>query len=72
MVSFLLYIVKGGAVMKVNYPIKNAFEMKVIKEELKPFGGRCAKVVDGNLEYQIKDENKDAAYEHLKGRGIIS
>ncbi|MDP4103457.1 MAG: hypothetical protein Q8935_00775 [Bacillota bacterium] len=58
--------------MKVNYPIKNAFEMKVIKEELKPFGGRCAKVVDGILEYQIKDENKDAAYEHLKDKGIIS
>jgi hypothetical protein len=58
--------------MKVNYPINNDIEIKVIKDELKPFGGRCAKVVDGVLEYQIKDENKDAAFEHLKGKGIIS
>lgn len=58
--------------MKVNYPVNAAVEIKVIKEELKPFGGRCAKVVEGQLEYQIKDENKDAAFEHLKGKGIIS
>lgn len=58
--------------MKVNYPIKNSVEIKVIKEELKPFGGRCAKIVEGILEYQIKDENKDAAYEHLKGKEIVS
>jgi hypothetical protein len=58
--------------MKVNYPIKNAVEIKVIKEELKPFGGRCAKVVEGILEFQIKDENQEAAYEHLKVKGIIS
>ncbi len=58
--------------MKVNYPINDNAEIKVIKEELKPFGGRCAKIVEGNLEYQIKDENKDAAYEHLKDKGIIA
>lgn len=58
--------------MKVNYPVNNAVEIKVIKEELKPFGGRCAKIVEGMLEYQIKDENKEAAYDHLKGKGIIS
>jgi hypothetical protein len=58
--------------MKVNYPISNTVEIKVIKEELKPFGGRCAKIVEGVLEYQIKDENKNAAYEHLKEKGIIS
>lgn len=58
--------------MKVNYPVNNAVEIKVIKEELKPFGGRCAKIVEGMLEYQIKDENKEAAYDYLKGKGIIS
>jgi hypothetical protein len=58
--------------MKVNYPIHNVVEIKVIKDELKPFGGRCAKITEGILEYQIKDENKEAAYEHLKEKGIVS
>jgi hypothetical protein len=57
--------------MKVTYPIKGTAEMKVIKEELKPFGGRCAKVVENSLEYQIKEENQIAAYEHLKEKGYI-
>lgn len=57
--------------MKVNYPVKEAVDIKVVKEALKPFGGRCAKFVEGNLEYQIKDENESAAYELLKDRGIV-
>lgn len=58
--------------MKVNYPIKETVDIKVIKETLKPFGGRCAKVVEGNLEYQIKEENQTAAYDCLKEKGYIS
>lgn len=57
--------------MKVNYPVKDANDIKVIKEALKPFGGRCAKIVEGKLEYQIKEENQNAAYEHLKEKGYI-
>lgn len=57
--------------MKVLYPIKNQVDIKVVKETLKPFGGRCAKIVDGNLEYQIKDENQTAAYEALKDKAHI-
>lgn len=57
--------------MKVSYPVKEAADIKVIKEELKPFGGRCAKFVEGNLEYQVKDENESAAYESLKEKGYI-
>lgn len=57
--------------MKVNYPIKEAVDIKVIKETLKPFGGRCAKFVEGKLEYQIKDENENAAYEVLKEKGYV-
>jgi hypothetical protein len=52
--------------MKVTYPINAIAEVKVIKEELKPFGGRCAKIVENVLEFQIKEENQTAAYEHLK------
>jgi hypothetical protein len=29
------------------------------------------KIVDGNLEYQIKDENQTAAYEALKDKAYI-
>jgi hypothetical protein len=57
--------------MKVKYPVKEEFDIKKIKEELKPFGGRCAKVVEGELEYQIQEENKDAAYGLLKEKGYI-
>lgn len=57
--------------MKVNYPVKELVEIKVIKEALKPFGGRCAKYVEESLEYQIKDENETAAYELLKEKGYI-
>jgi hypothetical protein len=57
--------------MKVNYPIKGSVDLKVIKEELKPFGGRCAKIVGDTLEYQIKEENQSEAYEQLKGKGFI-
>lgn len=57
--------------MKVNYSVKEVVDIKVIKEALKPFGGRCAKVIEGTLEYQIKDENQTVAYETLKEKGYI-
>lgn len=57
--------------MKVNYPVKDVTDIKVIKEALKPFGGRCAKVVEGNLEYQIKEENQESAYQLLKEKGYV-
>jgi hypothetical protein len=57
--------------MKVNYPIKNSVDVKEIKEALKPFGGRCAKIVEGTLEYQIKEENESAAYDDLKSKGYV-
>lgn len=57
--------------MKVNYPIEGSQDIKAIKEALKPFGGRCAKIVEGKLEFQIKEENQDAAYSKLKEKGII-
>lgn len=57
--------------MKVNYPVKNEVNIKEVKELLKQFGGRCAKYVDGTLEYQVKDENEKAAYEALKEKAIV-
>ena len=57
--------------MKVQYPVKGTFDIKEIKAELKPFGGRCAKFVEDKLEFQIGDENKDAAYQHMKEKGYI-
>lgn len=57
--------------MKVSYEIKDAFDIKEIKELLKPFGGRCAKVDGSQLIYQIKDENESQALEVLKEKGFI-
>ncbi|MDP4087095.1 MAG: hypothetical protein Q8934_21265 [Bacillota bacterium] len=57
--------------MKVNYSIKNPVDIKEIKESLKPFGGRCAKIIEDTLEYQIKEEQEAAAYAHLKEIGMI-
>ncbi|WP_246042024.1 hypothetical protein [Robertmurraya kyonggiensis] len=57
--------------LKVNYPVKEAMDIKKIKELLKPLGGRCAKIVEGNLEYQIKDEFEADAYHLLKEKEII-
>ena len=57
--------------MKVSYPLKGNANLKEIKEILKPYGGRCAKIADGTLEYQIKDENQNAAYQALKEKGYI-
>lgn len=57
--------------MKVFYPIKSMVDVKEIKETLKPFGGRCAKIVEGTLEYQIKEENENGAYVCLKEKGYI-
>ena len=42
--------------MKVHYPVKEEVDIKLIKETLKPFGGRCAKYVDGQL--NIKSRKK--------------
>ncbi|WP_179301866.1 hypothetical protein [Neobacillus jeddahensis] len=57
--------------MKVFYPMKSTFDVKEIKETLKPFGGRCAKIVDGTLEYQIKEENEQDAHVCLQEKGYI-
>jgi hypothetical protein len=57
--------------MKVNYPLVNAVEIKEIKEILKPFGGRCAKIVESTLEYQISEESREEAYQSLKEKGYI-
>lgn len=57
--------------MKVHYPVKEITDIKEVKAALKPFGGRCAKVVDGKLEYQIKDENVESAYTELKQKGYV-
>lgn len=57
--------------MKVSYPFKGNADIKEIKESLKPFGGRCAKIVEGTLEYQVKDENEQAAYAAMKEKGYI-
>ncbi|HHY74012.1 MAG TPA: hypothetical protein GX497_12500 [Bacillus bacterium] len=57
--------------MKVNYDLKAPIDVKEIKEVLKPFGGRCAKINDGKLEYQIKEENEAEAYNCLKEKGYI-
>lgn len=57
--------------MKVNYSLKKSADLKEIKELLKPYGGRCAKINEGSLEYQVKEENESAAYESLKSQGFI-
>ncbi|MNC80175.1 hypothetical protein D3C75_1328740 [compost metagenome] len=57
--------------MKVCYPFKGNADIKEIKESLKPFGGRCAKIVEGALEFQIQEDNQEAAYEALKNKGYI-
>ncbi|WP_169824128.1 hypothetical protein [Anaerobacillus alkalidiazotrophicus] len=57
--------------MKVSYEIKTEFDIKDVKELLKPFGGRCAKVDGTSLVYQIKDENEKKAFEALKEKGYI-
>jgi len=57
--------------MKVNYSLKTSAELKEIKELLKPYGGRCAKIIDNKLEYQIKEENEEEALTLLKEKGYI-
>lgn len=57
--------------MKVNYPMKTNVDLKLVKEALKPFGGRCAKIADGKLEYQIKEESEKEAYTFLKEKGYV-
>ena len=57
--------------MKVTYELKQPADLKAIKEMLKPYGGRCAKVLEGTLEYQIKEENESAALDELKKQGLI-
>lgn len=58
--------------MKVKYPVKDATaDIKEIKAELKPFGGRCAKIVGDKLEYLVEADNKEGAYEHLKEKGFV-
>lgn len=57
--------------MKVNYPLKTPADLKEIKEILKPYGGRCAKIADEKIEYQIKEEMEADAVKALKDKGII-
>lgn len=57
--------------MKVSYEIKGSFDIKEVKELLKPFGGRCAKVEGSQLVYQIKDENEGQALLALKEKGYV-
>ncbi|MNE74258.1 hypothetical protein D3C76_284690 [compost metagenome] len=57
--------------MKVSYTFKGTADIQEVKESLKPYGGRCAKIVEGTLEYQIKEDNQEAAYEALKNKGYI-
>lgn len=57
--------------MKVFYDLKTTADLKEIKEMLKPFGGRCAKITNGKLEYQIKEEKEQEALEALKEKGIV-
>ncbi|MFV9510126.1 hypothetical protein [Tepidibacillus sp. LV47] len=57
--------------MKVVYDLKIPAELKAIKELLKPYGGRCAKIVDGKLEYQIKEEKEQEALQALKEKGLV-
>lgn len=57
--------------MKVNYPVKPNVDLKIVKETLKPLGGRCAKIDNGMLEYQIKEDKEKEAYELLKEKGLI-
>ncbi|TCS84570.1 hypothetical protein [Tepidibacillus fermentans] len=57
--------------MKVFYDLKMPVELKEIKEILKPYGGRCAKINDGKLEYQIKEEKEQEALQALKEKGLV-
>ncbi len=57
--------------MKVLYELKMPADLKQIKEMLKPYGGRCAKIVEGKLEYQIKEEQEEAALKELKEKGLV-
>lgn len=57
--------------MKINYELKTPVSLKEIKEFLKPFGGRCAKITDNVLEFQIKEENEQEVNHALKEKGYI-
>nr|WP_295969818.1 hypothetical protein [uncultured Bacillus sp.] len=58
--------------MKVHYPIKEIIDIKEVKAVIKPFGGRCAKIVEDTLEYQIKEENETEAYAAIKEKGFVN
>lgn len=57
--------------MKVQYSLKKEVPLAQVKEWLKPFGGRCAKVNEGKLEYQIKEDQEKAAQKFLAEQGVI-
>ncbi len=56
---------------KVTYPLKKEADLKEIKETLKEYGGRCAKVIGEDLEYQVKDEQAADALKALKKKGYV-
>jgi hypothetical protein len=58
--------------MKVQYPVAAEANIKAVKDMLKPFGGRCAKIVEGQLEYLISEDKEQEAYTELKEKGIVS
>ncbi len=57
--------------MKVSYPLKKEADIKEIKETLKVYGGRCAKVIGEELEYQVKDEQAEDALKALQEKGYV-
>lgn len=57
--------------MKVIYTLKKTANIEEIKETLKNYGGRCAKIVEDKIEYQIKSEQEKEAFEALNKKGFI-
>ena len=57
--------------MKVNYQLKSTVSLQEVKELIKPYGGRCAKISDNMLEFQIKEEKAQEAAQELKEKGYI-
>lgn len=57
--------------MKVSYTLKKSANIEEIKEVLKNYGGRCAKIVEDKIEYQIKNEQEKEVFEELSKKGYI-
>lgn len=57
--------------MKVIYTLKKTANIEEVKEIIKKYGGRCAKIVENKIEYQIKGEQEKEAFEALSTKGYI-